>query len=385
MRVQVSSPTAFHVLDLARQMERLGSLSRFSTLLPPSMTAGVPASKVKRQPLLLAPAYVAAKLRPPFIKDALSRLTPRAFERWLPTTIAECDVFHALSGFGLQAHRIARTRFGAVTVCDRGSSHIVYQDDLLRDEHARWGVAYAGIDRRTIERELAEYEECDLISVPSTFVRRSFIERGVPAEKLGLLTYGVDLSMFRQVPKTDDVFRIVYVGHLSLRKGIPYLLEAVSKLSFPGAETVLIGASSPEITPFLDRFAGRFTYLGPKPRSELYRFYSQGSVFVIASVEEGLALVQAQAMACGLPVIATTNTGAEDLFDDGVEGFIVPPRDPGAIRERLTRLYEDPDLRARMSAAALRRVNGLGGWNAYGAAVRARYEEALGARRQTCR
>ena len=55
-------------------------------------------------------------------------------------------------------------------------------------------------------------------------------------------------------------------------------------------------------------------------------------------MEEGLALVQAQALACGCPVIGTWNTGAADLFSDGVEGFIVPPRDPKAIAERLRQL-----------------------------------------------
>ena len=113
------------------------------------------------------------------------------------------------------------------------------------------------------------------------------------------------------------------------------------------------------------------------PRTKLYRYYSQGSVFVIASLEEGLALVQAQAMACGLPVIATTNTGAEDLFTDGVEGFIVPIRDPEAIREKVIYLYEHPEVRQEMAQAALQRVKSMGGWNEYGKKAAAVYKEAL--------
>jgi len=111
------------------------------------------------------------------------------------------------------------------------------------------------------------------------------------------------------------------------------------------------------------------------PRNELWRLYSQASVLVLASVEEGLALVQAQAMACGVPVIATTNTGAEDLFTDGVEGFIVPIRSPGAIRERLEWMIENGELRDEMAAAALRRVKSLGGWNHYGECVESAYRE----------
>ncbi|MGC1678254.1 MAG: glycosyltransferase family 4 protein, partial [Candidatus Binataceae bacterium] len=105
--------------------------------------------------------------------------------------------------------------------------------------------------------------------------------------------------------------------------------------------------------------------------------YSQASVLVLPSLEEGLALVQAQAMACGVPVIATTNAGAEDLFTDGVEGFVVPIRDPDAIASKLVYLYEHPEARDAMGAAALARVRELGGWNSYGEKMAVMYQSAL--------
>lgn len=95
---------------------------------------------------------------------------------------------------------------------------------------------------------------------------------------------------------------------------------------------------------------------------------------------KGLATVQGQAMACGLPVIATTNTGGEDLFTDGVEGFVVPIRSPEAIREKVLYLYEHPEVREEMSRAALQRVQQLGGWNDYGERMVATYEQALARR-----
>ena len=76
--------------------------------------------------------------------------------------------------------------------------------------------------------------------------------------------------------------------------------------------------------------------------------------------------MQGQALACGCPVIASTNTGAEDLFSDGVQGFIVPIREPDAILARLEELADDPQLQARMREAALRRVQAIGGWTDYG-------------------
>jgi glycosyltransferase involved in cell wall biosynthesis len=98
----------------------------------------------------------------------------------------------------------------------------------------------------------------------------------------------------------------------------------------------------------------------------LKEIMSASDVMVLPSVEEGLALVLAQAMACGCPVIASENTGASDLFTDGREGFIVPIRDPHAIAQRLQLLADSPDLRLRMSHAAMERVKSLGGWAQYG-------------------
>jgi glycosyltransferase involved in cell wall biosynthesis len=110
--------------------------------------------------------------------------------------------------------------------------------------------------------------------------------------------------------------------------------------------------------------------------------YSQGSVLVLPSIEEGLALVQAQAMACGLPVIATTNTGAENLFSDSVEGFIVPIRNPVAIRDKVEWMIGHPIERTDMGAAALRRVKSFGGWNRYGEQYLAMYREILARKRR---
>ena len=87
---------------------------------------------------------------------------------------------------------------------------------------------------------------------------------------------------------------------------------------------------------------------------------------VLPSIEEGLALVQGQAMACGCPVLSTTNTGAENLFSNGVEGFIVPIRDADSLNIRLQQLADDPALQRRMREAGLQRVLTMGGWQEYG-------------------
>jgi len=129
--------------------------------------------------------------------------------------------------------------------------------------------------------------------------------------------------------------------------------------------------------PCWQRIRTYFAYKGRQPRATLASVYSQGSVTGDASIEEGLALVQAQAMACGIPVIATTNTGAENLFSDGIEGFIVPIRDPLAIRDKVEWMIGHVTERARMGAAALERVKDLGGVESLRRAVPCHYHEIL--------
>ena len=377
MKVAVASAGRFHAFDLARQMERLGHLAHLYTAYPRFKVDGLPAAKVSTFPWIMGPATLAGRIGLPGLRDRLNFPMIETFDRWMAARLAPCDVFHCLSSFGLQSHRAARARHGALTVCDRGSSHITFQNEILREEHARFDIPYRATDARIVERELAEYEFCDLISVPSSFSLRSFVEKGVPREKLRLNPYGVDLAMFHREPKNDRTFRILFVGTVTLRKGIPYLFEAMAGLGRHGVELCVAGAVEAEMRPIMAKYEGKFRYLGVVARADLHKHYSQSSVLVLPSLEEGLALVQAQAMACGVPVIATENTGAADLFTDGVEGFIVPIRDAAAIRDKIVFLYEHPEVRDAMGAAALARVRALGGWNSYGERAAATYQAAL--------
>ena len=373
----MGSPGRFHTFDLARQIERIGVLQRLYTGYPRSKVDGLSPERVSTFPWLTLAAHGAGRMGFQSIQRSLNWPLIKTFDSWLSRRLEPCDVFHCLSSFGVASHRVAKARHGALTICDRGSSHIQFQDDILREEYFKLGMPYRPIDSRVIERELTEYKECDIIFVPSRFVQRSFIDRGVAEEKLRVVSYGVDLEMFRPAQKEDKVFRIIYVGELSVRKGIHYLLEAASRFPEKEVEVWLIGAALPEARDLLARYEGRFRHFGVIPRNDLYRFYSQGSVLVLASLEEGLALVQAQAMACGIPVITTTNTGAEDLFTNGVEGFIVPIRDVNAIAEKIAQLLSRSNDREMMGQAARKRVAEIGGWDSYGQKVLSAYASGL--------
>jgi glycosyltransferase involved in cell wall biosynthesis len=104
---------------------------------------------------------------------------------------------------------------------------------------------------------------------------------------------------------------------------------------------------------------------------------SRARVMVLPSIEEGLALVFAQAMACGCPVVGRTHTGVEDLISDGREVFIVAPRNVDALVEKLTILYRDRALVEQMSVRAVERIASVGGWDAYGRAMMTVFDELL--------
>lgn len=377
MKICIGSAGPYHAFDLARQMDRLRHLEHLYTAYPSWRVDGLPRETVSTFPWLMTPAMVANKFGLNRVRDRLNVPMIETFDRWLAERVAPCDVFHCLSSFGLQSHRVARIRYGALTVCDRGSMHIEAQNEILAEEFARFGAQFSAVNRRIVERELEEYALCDLIMTPSSSALRSFVEKGVPREKLRLNPYGVDLAIFHREPKSDRTFRVLFVGTLSLQKGLPYLFEAMAGLGLADAELCLIGTLEPEIRPIMAKYEGTFRYIGAVARAELHQHYSQASVLVLPSIQEGLALVQAQAMACGVPVIASENTGAADLFSDGVEGFIVPIRDAAAIREKILTLYENPAMREEMGEAALARVRKIGGWNDYGERAAGYHREAL--------
>ncbi|MFC1490474.1 glycosyltransferase family 4 protein [Candidatus Latescibacterota bacterium] len=257
--------------------------------------------------------------------------------------------------------------FGAITIVERGSSHMQYQCKILLEEYEKWDVVSQIAHPRIIEKEVKEYEEADYITVPSTFVKNSFIEYGIPESKLIQVPFGVDLNHFYPLGKQDNVFRIIFAGTLCLRKGIPYLLQAFFELKLKNAELWLIGSKTEEINPFLEKYSSpNIIHKGPFSEFDLHKYYSQGSVFCMPSIEEGLALVQPQAMACGLPLICTTNTGGGDLITDGKEGFVIPIRDIEALKEKILYFYEHPRECIEMGNAAREKIKCGYSWQDYG-------------------
>lgn len=386
IRVALSVIGKFHTFDLARELHAQGHLAGIYT--------GYPRFKLKQEALPEGLIHTYPWLQTPYMgMPRKERLGTRIVRHWeylnritfdahVARHMPPCDVFVGLSSSALRSGQTAH-RMGAKYVCDRGSTHIRVQNQLLREEHDRWGLPYQDIDARTVALEEAEYAEADLITVPSTFNKRSFLQQGVSECKIKVLPYGVNLSRFQPVGKPQaGEFNVLFVGAMSVRKGVSDLIAAYQKLSHPKKSLTFVGSSPPAMIETLKKaglWSDQFKVMGHVPQEKLKEIMSRAHVMVLPSIEEGLALVQAQTMACACPVIATAHTGAEDLFEDGVQGFIVPIRKPDALAEKMQALADAPDLRHHMGQQALLRVQGAGGWQQYGQAALAAYQSLLAA------
>ena len=382
LSVGVSTLGRFHLFDAARALVAAGQHVSLYTAVPRSLVDPDLRAVAASRPWLFGLGHVRARLGIGSHTTWLEDMTLRDFGAWAARRARRCDVLHALAGTGLEAGARLQAA-GGRWVCDRASMHIRTQQDVLEEEHARWGVEAPYFSREGIERAEAEYEGADAIVVPSEFVRRSFIERGFAEAKIVKCPFGVDVSQFRPVPHDGPSrtrLRVVFLGTASLRKGIGYLLDAVRPLVKAGrVQTWLIGARHYDALPVLARHAGEFEALGPLPRAELSTWLSRCDVLVLPSLEEGLATVMAQAMACGLPVVATPNTGADELVTDGVEGFVVPARSAEHIRDRIQWMLDNRMSVRAMGDAALRRVRRTGGWATYAQGLVTLYHSLLAA------
>jgi glycosyltransferase involved in cell wall biosynthesis len=371
MRVIQAVFGVFHHFELAHQLHRRGHLRRIYSTWPWARLKreGIPRELVRTFPLVHTADYLLRQT--PLYSAALdghfNQATSLTFDAWTRRIIEPCDAFIAISGAGLKTGPKVQAA-GGMFICDRGSTHQRFQNEVLAEEHRRWHVPYIEPPEHILRREEAIYEAADAITVPSTAARRSFLQKGIEPGKLHVIPYGVRLDRFQPTGSpAPENFDVLFAGHVSLRKGIPYLLQAFSMLSHPRKQLTIVGAVQDDLRELLGTLPTEgVLFAGVLSQPQLAELMSRSHVLALPSIEEGLALVQGQAMACGCPVIGTTATGAEDLFCDGREGFIVPERDAAALAQKLQQLADDPALRSAMSAAALERVKALGGWDTYG-------------------
>ena len=214
------------------------------------------------------------------------------------------------------------------------------------------------------KQRLKAYDEADYILCPSEFVKRSFVLNGFPSDRLIKVNFGIPFVKLNEInrQKNSDVFRLLYVGQLHYRKGLRYAIEAFNKLKHPRKEFIIVGPKTSQTGLERTSIHAGITFTGPLKGEALKEQYLRASVFVLPSLEEGLALVQGEALSFGLPLIITTNTGGDDLIKDGIEGFIVQPGEILPLANRLQQLADDKNLLKHMSEAALKAADTIGNW-----------------------
>ena len=368
MKIVVSVVGRFHAFDLAYQFQKHFVLKKLITTYPKYITKkwGIPSDLIHSNLFLeFIRRYLFGRLSGN-LKVKINSYIQNKHAISILKYIDQVDVFIGWSGSSLKAIQEAKSK-NIITILERGSSHYSYQMEILKQEYLKYNLKFTP-DHKQWERELQEYELADYISVPSKFVYSTFLQYGISEKKLLVNNYGVNLNQFKKIPKEDSVFRVIYAGGFTIRKGVEYLLKAFTELNLPNSELVHLGSLPDETLQIRKKYnSSNIKYLGHKNQSDLYKYYSQGSVFVHASIEEGLSMVLPQAMACGLPIICSENTGGADLISDqGKEGFVFKVRDVEALKAYILFCYENPDALKKMSKYALERVQTGFSWDDYG-------------------
>lgn len=364
MRIAIATIGRFHVLDLARELDKLGHEVVFWSIVPRrrALKFGLPPTAHRGLLPWLLPLVVAQRYGGPTLRKWMDPRLLTVTDRLIANRLEPCDVFIGMSGLCVESARVARDRYSAKIFIERGSRHVLSHKAILDDLKHR-GLPANTVPDYIVERELAGYALADRVVIPSMHVEKSFLEQGVPAEKLFRNLYGVDLTMFPATTALADLTpTLLYVGAWSYQKGVDLLEEAWRRLD--GINLLHVGPVGDAPLPG----AKGFVHVDSVPQWRLSEYYAKAHLFVQASRQEGLSLVQAQALASGLPLVCTDRTGGEDLqrlLENPAWVKVVPSDDADALAVAIREM-----LPKALSLRGERELLGMGRreltWEAYG-------------------
>ncbi|HUR41136.1 MAG TPA: glycosyltransferase family 4 protein [Verrucomicrobiae bacterium] len=391
MKVLLAHPGTQYSFHLARQLERIGLLHEFwtgfalpeaslptrvmkrlpkrtfGTELANRVLYGVPPKKLKTTPLLEWRAL--RKIRRGFSSQTVMHERNRSFQRQIPdSSIARADI---IIGFDTSSWMLAEraAAHGKIFILDQSICHPLAQagaqEEALRRFPA-WCSTVEPRDPTVLACETKEYNAAARIVVASGYTRRTLAEHGVSESKICVNPYGVDLQRFAPAAQRTPSrrFRFVFVGSIGSRKGVPLLCEAWRALMPKAAELWLVGPVSPAVQSLIPPLPG-LRILGKTKHDDLPSILRQCDVLVLPSYSEGFGLVLLEAMASGLPIIATTATAAPDIVAHGREGLILAPGDVEQLAACLRRCIEDPQEVSEMATRARARALSFS-WDTYG-------------------
>lgn len=307
LRIAIATAGRFHVLDLARELAGLGHDVRLYSILPDKRAEkfGLPRRLHRSMLPFVVPLVGWQRFFPRLFPDLQSRLFVRALDQAVAAALEPCDVFICMSGIFVRAIHAARDRYGASVWLERGSRHILSQAEILGAV-----VGASGPTPDIIARELEGYRLADRIVIPAQHVAESFERDPAANAKLFLNPYGTNLDMFpyREREPHSGKLRLLFTGAWSRQKGCDILEEAIGRTT----NVHLLHVGPIGDLPF-PTSQDRFQHIGSVPQYDLHGYYLSCDAFIHASRQEGLSVVQAQALASGLPIICTDRTGGADL------------------------------------------------------------------------
>lgn len=267
------------------------------------------------------------------------------------------DVFIGYSYASLEALKAERKRgvFTVVHQIDPGR----FEWRLVQREAAEW-PAYAHPKAEEpdqyFRRAEREWEVADLIVVNSEWSRRALEKQGASPEKLHVLPLGYEpppKSRARETAsqsppeKERDPLTVLWLGTVSIRKGIPYFVEAARRLRDANVEFLVAGSIAIR-TDAVTAAPDNIEWLGHIPRTQVPQLFRRADVHVLPTLSDGFGMSQLEAMAHGVPVVATPNCGR--VVEDGKTGCFIEPRSAEALAEVLLRLEKNRAMLQEMAA-----------------------------------
>lgn len=293
------------------------------------------------------------------------------------------DIFHVRSGAGQGGAIAEARRQGMRVVVDHSIAHPAFMERQLKGEFERHGIPFRmGPSDPLWSLVLKDCAEADTLLVNSDFVRETFIAEGYPPGKIHVAYLGVrrDFQGLKSDYAIGPCVKLLFTGGFGVRKGAEYLLRALQVLATgkkKGVTLEVVGtaaeglplAKALKVHQDLVRFSGHV------PQDALKTYLATSDIYVFPSLSEGCASSGMEAMAAGLPVIATKESGLP--IDHGIDGWIVPSKDPEAVGDAVTRLSCDQALREHLGRNASKKIAGDFSWESYGRNVADIYRQTL--------
>ena len=314
----------------------------------------IPGRLVRTNYLLAARQHLASERHP--TSESFYHWSSNAVGDWVRRTgLGDANIlFGYVRNIDPQLCRYFRSR-GIFTVADQIIAPAAIESAEEKIQHQRWPDWF--IPRRRSDHELvqqieqATWPELDLITCGSTYVRDGLIAQGVHAEKIEVIPYPIDATKYRprQSSTSDQPITVGFLGTVGLRKGIPYFLEVAKRLRSPRLRFVIVGPV--QLPASAIKLLGEFVeIIGPVPRAATIEWMQNFDLLLFPSTCEGNAGAVTEAMAAGIPIVTSPNSGTP--VRDGIEGFIQDYFDVDGMAACVEQLASNAELRRSMGIAS---------------------------------